>query len=221
MSSGSAEPALDVVAGAFHAATGYSVGVTYNRDIPAPDVIVASRDAIERKLRPAGRIADEGVVVGQMGIGVGIRSGVKVPEIGSVAALSQAVLGAETVLVTLNHSTGLYVEDMLQRLHLHDRIAGRILRLENGPAVMDCLAAGQGRDLAFLSMNEFRTYAGKGVTLVGPLPAPVQYLRDFIVAPASSARDPLIAEAFVRFCAEAGAAIFAAHGFTQAADVNA
>jgi molybdate transport system substrate-binding protein len=212
-SSGSGEPALDLVAAAFKEATGHAVRVAYNQDLALCDVIVASRDAIDRKFRPAGRVEAGGVSLGRLGLGMGARSGGYRPDISTVDAFTRVVLGASAVLITDNHTSGLYFESVLGRLGIHDEAADRLVRLANAPAVMDRLVAGAGRELLFLSVNEIRTYRDRGVALLGPLPPEVQYVREFIAVPASASRNKEAAWAFVRFCDGAGRAILAANGF--------
>jgi molybdate transport system substrate-binding protein len=213
MSSGSGEPGIDYVARAFEAASGCKVSVIYNSEVERPDVIVASEDAIARKFQPTGRLAGEGVAVGRVALGCGIRNSAPVPDISSVSALSAALLDADNVLLTHNHSSGLYMEALFERLGLTDRLTERIARYENGPRTIEALLAGKGRDLAFLSVNEFFVFSDQGVAVAGLLPEPIQRLREFVVAPAAMASNPAGAGAFVRFCAAEGRAILRNFGF--------
>lgn len=212
-SSGSAEPALDFVAAAFEAKTGHRVRIYYSEDPPSYDVLVASQDAIERKFRPAGKVANGGAVLGCVGFGVAIRAGAPKPDISDPDALKRSILNAEHILVTDNHTSGLYAEDMMRKMGVYGSVANRILRCRNGPVLMDRLLAGSGSEFAFLAINALRTYAGKGLVLVGPLPADLQNMRAFMAAVATSSVNRTAAEALVDFCGRDGKPILAAHGF--------
>jgi molybdate transport system substrate-binding protein len=212
-SSGSAEPALDHVAQAFRAATGQLVRVVYSAAIEDYDVLVASRDAVERKFRPSGKVLGDQVSLGRMSLGIAIRPGLPVPEIADVAALVRALEEADRIIITEQHTSGLYIETMLRDLGLLEALSAKIERRENGPRLMDRVLAGTGRELAFLSLNAIRTYVDRGLVLVGPLPEAVQLVREFVAIPAAGSAEPETARAFVAFCGGAGRPLLAAHGF--------
>lgn len=213
-SGGSGEPALDYVADAFHRATGHVARVAYNQDIDTCDVVVAARAALERTFRPNGKVEPGGVCLGRVGLGVAIRPGAVRPAIGSVLALSNAVLATDRLLITENHTSGLYVEAMLRNLGLHERMAPRIERACNAPRLMDRLLAGAGDEFAILSMNEIRTYADKGLILVGPLPDAVQYWVEFFAVPMTTSRHKAVAWQFAEFCGTHGRRLLTDHGFS-------
>lgn len=213
MSSGSAEPALDAVALAFRHATGHTVDVHYNCDIPEADVILASDDALKRRFFPAGRIARDAVCVGSVGLGLASRAGVDLPPIKSTADLEQALLAADGIFLTKNHTSGLYMETVFRRRGLFDQVAWKIQRLQNAPAVLGRVRAGIGKEVLFLSINEIRTWKDKGIAFVAPLPNEVQYLRPFSVVSSASSAARDVAQTFVRFCGEEAKPIFFHHGF--------
>lgn len=213
-SSGSAEPALDHVADAFYSVTGCSVYVAYSATIEDYDVLVASRDAMERKFRPAGKLTGDEVSLGTMSLGVAVRPGAPIPDLSGIEALRRSLHEADRIIITNNHTSGLYVESMLRDMGMWDELSARIERRENGPRLMDRVLAGEGVEFAFLSINAIRTYADRGLVLAGPLPDEVQLVREFVAAPAAGSRNAALAQAFVRFCAGDGKPILAAHGFS-------
>jgi molybdate transport system substrate-binding protein len=220
VSSGSGEPALDHIAADFEKATGYRVRITYDDKVThahgvAFDVVVASADAIEREFRPSGSVEEGGTILGSMGIGVTIRRGAPVPDIASLEALKQSLLETAALLVT-THTSGLYMESMIRKMGIHERIAGKIERFRNAPLLMDRLLEGTGSEFAFLSINQVRRYEEKGLVLAGPLPDEVQYFREFVAVPISASRNKEAAWAFVRYCGGPGRAVLAANGFSQA-----
>ena len=211
-SSLSGKPAIEDVALAFEDATGVSVRVRYNADPRECDVVIASSDAMERQHIPAGAVEPDGVVIGRMGVGVGIRPGAPVPDLSGIAQLTNEILEADAVLIT-ELSSGIYAESMLKTLGVHERVKMKLRRYPDGPALMDGLLGGSGREFAISSANELRAFAHRGVILVGGLPAEVQYVRDYFAVPSATSAHKELAWEFVRFCGGRGRAILAAAGF--------
>ena len=214
MSSGSAEPGLDHVAAAFYGESGHTVHVTYNAEIPVYDVVVASADAIERKYRAAGLVEDGGESIGRISVGVGARVGAPLPDISTVEAFTAAVRAASAIILTDNHTSGLYMDSLFERLGLADEVGDRIERAFNGPAVMERLLAGSGAEISFLSLNEFRTFANRGIAAGGPLPEEVGLTRSFGAVPSTSSLHKDEAWEFVHYCGGPGRTLMAGHGFT-------
>lgn len=212
-SSGSAEPALDFVTAAFEKETGFKVRAYYSEELPVYDLLVASQDAIERKFHPAGKVDIGGAILGSVGFGIAIRSGAPIPEIGDILSFEKSLLETEHLLITENHTSGLYAEEMLKKMGLHHKMTDRLIRCHNGPALMERLLLGTGRECAFLAINALRTYSNKGLTLVGPIPAEVQNMRTFMIAVATGSQKKGIANAFVNYCAHQAKPILAANGF--------
>lgn len=213
MSSGSAEPALDGVAEAFTSSSGHEVAITYNAVVEPFDVLVASREAMERRFGGTGVLDRDGVCIGRMGIGVATRTGAPTPDIADRDSLRTALLAADTILITDNHTSGRHMEAVMERLGVYRTVAARIERHQTGPAALERLIGGDGDELAFLSANEIRLYTHRGATLVGMVPDSVQKLREFVAVAAAESSKRDVARCFVQFCGGDGAHIFASHGF--------
>lgn len=216
-SSGSAEPALDLVASAFSAATDVAVKITYDDKIVTGtdnsfDVVLASRDALARDYIPMGKIQGAGISIGSIGLGVTIRAGVPAPDISDLAAFSRLLDSADAMILT-SHTTGFYVEARLKALGIFSKVADKLERFPNGPLLMRRLMQGGGLEFGVLSANQIRRYADKGLVLLGPVPEEMQYAREFAVAPMTASCHPALAQAFVRFCAEEGRPFLASCGF--------
>jgi molybdate transport system substrate-binding protein len=212
-SGGSGEPALDAVAQAFHEATGHSVAVIYNRDLPDCDVVVVAQSALDRIHRPAGRVEPGGIPLGRVGLGVAVRPGARRPRAATADDLARELASADRLLITRNHTSGLYVESLLRRLSIDQMV--RIEYAENAPALLDRLLAGDGDEFTILSINEIATYNARGVELVAPLPDEVQHWVEFFAVPTTGSRHKALAWEFARFCGGPGRAILARHGFSQ------
>lgn len=218
-SGGSGDPALEYVAAAFEKETGHVVKITYDNDLAEAedavfDVVVAATDALNRQFRPTGRVEPGGIPVGRIGLGVAIRAGAPVPQIGSMDLLIQELQQARAFMVT-THSSGLHLEAAFARLGLFDLIAPKLERFANGPLLMDRLLAGHGKEFAILGMNQIKRYEGRGLVLVGAAPEEVQHYIEFVAVPMAASSRKEIAWDFARFCGGPGKPLLAANGFNQ------
>jgi len=169
---------------------------------PGHDLVIAP-PAVLDTLAKAGAIAGPRVPVGKVGIGVAVRPGVPVPEIGDVAALKRELLAADSVVFN-RASTGLYFETLLGRLGLADAVNAKASRHPDGASVMKHLLASRvPREIGFGAITEIVLFKDQGLRLVGPLPAEVQnhtsYLASAGAAPPAEAARADAAAALLRF----------------------
>jgi len=188
---------------------------------PGHDLVIAP-PAVLDALAKAGAIAGPRVPVGKVGIGVAVRPGVPVPEIGDVAALKRELLAADSVVFN-RASTGLYFETLLGRLGLADAVNAKASRHPDGASVMKHLLASRvPREIGFGAITEIVLFKDQGLRLVGPLPAEVQnhtsYLASAGAAPPAEAARADAAAALLRFLGSPQARIiFAGVGIEAAA----
>ena len=163
-----AAPAL---AGRFQAPPGYDAVI-------APPAVL---DALAR----AGAVEGARVPVGKVGIGVAVRSGVTAPDIGSVEALKQSLLAADSVAFN-RASTGLYVETLIVRLGVADAVNAKATRPPDGAAVMKhLLGSSRPGEFGLGAITEIVLFKDQGLKLVGPLPAAVQNYTSYLASVAA------------------------------------
>jgi molybdate transport system substrate-binding protein len=181
LSGGAIEPGLRAAASAFEKQTRDTVKITFNttpqirKRIDAGekfDVVIAPPAAMDAFAK-AGKISEERVGVGRVGMGVAVRPGAPVPDISSAEALRRSVLEAET-LVFNRASSGLYFEGLLKKLGVYEQIEGKTTRYADAGSVMEHLLKGKGREIGFGPVTEILMYKEKGLRFVGPLPAEAQ-----------------------------------------------
>jgi molybdate transport system substrate-binding protein len=203
LSGGAVEPGLVVAADAFRKGTGNEVKISFatapeiRRRVGAgetTDVVIAP-PAVLDEVGKAGKLDSEArVEVGRVGIGVAVRDGVPKPDISTTETFKRAVLDADS-LVYNRASTGLFVEGLLQRLGLAEQVQSKTTRYA-GSEMFEHVIRGKGKELAFSPVTEILLYRGKGLQLVGPLPAEIQNFTTYAAEPASRSEAAL---AFVRF----------------------
>jgi molybdate transport system substrate-binding protein len=203
LSGAAVEPALISAAAIFGKRTGNSVKITFattpeiRRRVGAgetPDVLIAPPAALD-ELAKSGIVDGTGrVSLGRVGIGVVIRDGAPKPEVSTTCALERAVLDADSVIYN-RASSGLYVEGLLQRLGLAEQIQAKTKRYV-GTDMIEPLINGKGKEIGFMPLVQILNFRGRGLQLVGPLPADIQNYTTYAAAPAPKSEGGLT---FVRF----------------------
>ena len=106
-------------------------------------------------------------------------------------------------------SSGLYVELLLQRLGLAEQIQSKTKRY-SGTDMIEPLIKGKGKEIGFLPVAQILNCRGRGLQLVGPLPAEIQ---NYTAYEAASAPKSHGGQSFVHFLGTAEAkGIFASAG---------
>lgn len=203
MSGAAVEAGLVVAAEAFRKQTRNTVKITYattpeiRQRMGAgelPDVVIAPPTLLD-ELTKSGKVDGAArVSVGRVGVGVAVRKGAPKPDISTTDALKRAVLDADSVIYN-RASSGLYVEALLKRLGLADQIQAKTKRY-GGTDMVEPLVNGKGKEIGFMPVAEILHFRDRGLQLVGPLPADIQYYTSYAAVPASKSN---VALDFVRF----------------------
>ena len=203
LSGAAVEPGLVTAADLFRERAGHSVKITFattpeiRRLIGAgatPDVVIAPHGALDELVKSGTVDGAARVSLGRVGVGVVIRDGAPKPDISTTDALKRAVLDADAVIYN-RASSGLYVEGLLQRLGLAEHIQSKTKRY-SGTDMVEPLANGKGKEIGFMPVAQILNCRGRGLRLVGPLPADVQSYTRYAAEPAPKSEGGL---AFVRF----------------------
>jgi molybdate transport system substrate-binding protein len=183
----------------------------------AADVIVAPAPAM-RNFAADGRVAAGTVAdIGSVEAGVAVRDGAAAPDLSDEDSLRAALLAADRIVYN-RASSGQYIADMIEKLGIADAVADKTVRVANGKAAMEFLAADTGeRTIGFGQVTEIRLQEKLGVRLVGPLPAAVGKTTAYAVGAAATAADAGHAAGLAAFMASPeGQRIFAETGVTPA-----
>lgn len=134
----------------------------------------------------------EAVPLGGVAVGVAVGDSAADPGITDEASFRAAVQAAET-LVFNRASTGLYMDQLFARLGMTEAIATKSVRFADGDAVLRRIAGGQGREIGFAASTEILLFRGRGVRLIGPLPAGLGNSTQYSAAALTPRGDPLLA----------------------------
>ncbi len=209
LSAGAVEPGLHAFAQQVKRDLGHDVKIQFNT---APqiakrlaagevyDILISPPAVIEQAAKDGKVAADTRVPVGRVGAGIIVRSGAPSPNVATVDALKQALLGANSVVYN-TASTGIYLDKLFDRLGILEQLKPKTTRHANGAAVMEHVIKGKGNEIGFGAITEIRLYETKGLKLVGPLPADVQNYTSYDAALMTSAPSAEAARAVLRLLA--------------------
>jgi molybdate transport system substrate-binding protein len=159
------------------------------------DVLLLARAALDEMIREGRVVESSRVDLAQSRIGMAVRRGARKPDISTVAALTRALLQAESVAYS-SQVSGIYlVNELFPRLGIGDQMAKKSKRVEVG-RVGEVVARGEA-EIGFQQISELLEISG--TDYVGPLPAEVQLVTVFSAGVAAGSTHPDAAHAFIEF----------------------
>jgi molybdate transport system substrate-binding protein len=164
------------------------------------DVAVLTPEAIGDLDKDGKIVAGSGVNLARTGVGVVVKDGTPLPDIGTVEAFKKTLLAAKSVAYIdpeAGGSSGIYVGKLLERLGIADAINAKAV-LVHGGAVATHIVDGEA-EIGVHQISEILPV--KGAVLVGPLPAEIQNFTVYTAGISATAKDPATALAFVKFLA--------------------
>ena len=173
-----------------------SIPSRLQRHEPADVVIVAAEtldDLIARGLVMKGSRVD----LGRSSIGMAVRKGAAKPDISSVAALTRALVNAQSVALSSSVSGDYFAKELFPRLGIAEQMAPKTRRIV-GERVGAVVARGDA-EVGFQQISELRPI--DGIEIVGPLPADVQRVTVFAAGVAAQSTHPDVARAYIRYLA--------------------
>lgn len=173
------------------------------------DLVVLAADAIDRLIAAGRVVAASKVDLARSGVAVAVRSGAALPDIGSEAALREAVLAAATVGVSTGPS-GVALLQLFQRWG----IAPRTVQAPPGVPVGALVARGEVA-LGLQQLSELMHV--DGITVVGALPPAVQIDTVFSAGRGSGCSQAAAADKLLAFlCSPQTADAKRRHGMSPA-----
>jgi molybdate transport system substrate-binding protein len=205
LTAGAFKPVVTTLAPDFEARTGHTLVVVNDTagalmrriaDGEAFDLVVATPAVLET-LTQAGKVAARSATpLARVAIGVAVRQGAPVPDIGSVAAFRQALLAARAVAYVdpaSGGSSGVYLAGLFEQMGIAAQIGAKAVLVPGG-LVAQRVVSGEA-DLALHQVSEI--LAVPGARLVGTIPAEIQNYTVYAGGVAAATRDEPAARAFL------------------------
>jgi molybdate transport system substrate-binding protein len=164
------------------------------------DVAVLTPEAIDGLIKDGKVVAGSRADLAKTGVGVVVKAGAPLPDIGSVDAFKRTLMAAKSVAYidpAAGGSSGIYVGKLLERLGIAKEVNAKA-KLIHGGAVADHIAEGEA-EIGIHQISEILPVPG--VVLVGPLPANIQNFTVYAAGVATAAKDGVAASALVKFLA--------------------
>lgn len=172
----------------------------------AADLVILDDAAADDLARKGFVQAPTKVVFARSQIGMVVRAGAPVPDIGSVDAFRQVLLAAKSIGVSDSTSGTYLVTTLFGKLGVADAAAAKSRKVRGPPSgepVAAVVARGE-LEIGFQQVSELMHVPG--VTLVGAIPAELQPRFAYAGALTTNAKEPDAARALIRFIASPAAA---------------
>ena len=182
LSAGAVQPGVAKVIDAFQRATAQNIRITFATapmilkrigDPNPPDVVIAPPPVLKEWAKASKATPRDQVIVGRIGVGVMVRNGAPVPDIGAVAGLKQSLLNSESIVYN-QASTGIYLEKLFDRLGIERQLEKKTTRYPDAAAVLNHVSKGKGNEIGFGATTVIIEHERKGLKFVGPLPPEIQ-----------------------------------------------
>lgn len=162
------------------------------------DVAVLTPEAIDGLIKDGKVVAGSRADLAKTGIGVVVKAGTPLPDIGSVDAFKKTLLAAKSVAYIdpkAGGSSGIYVGKLLERLGIADAVNAKAVLVPGGE-VASHVVDGEA-EIGIHQISEI--LAVKGAVLVGPLPAEIQNFTVYSAGVGAAAADGAAASDLVKF----------------------
>lgn len=178
------------------------------------DVVIGASSQIQ-KLASEGKVISDSIIdLGAMGVGVAVRKGATKPDIHNVKAFKATLLAAHSIMFAnpaKGGQSGIHIAKILADLGIAEQLAPKVQLRDRSPDGLKEVAAGK-IDIGLGQLSEI--LANKGVTLVGPLPPPLQDQLVFSAAVDSGSKEAALARELIHaLVAPSAKRLFKSAGF--------
>jgi molybdate transport system substrate-binding protein len=136
------------------------------------DVVIAPAPVVDQLIKRDLVLASGRTDVAKSGIGIAMRSGVPKVKVHSGDALKNALLAAQSIVLSSGVS-GVYLTGLFGRWGIAEQIRSKIITLPGAPPVIGALVRGEA-EIGFLQVSELLPV--NGIEFLGPLPADIQQM---------------------------------------------
>jgi molybdate transport system substrate-binding protein len=177
----------------------YSTTVAHKQKIESGEpfeVTILTSEAIDALIKESKITARSRSDIGSIGIGVGVRSGAKKPDIQTVDTLRQTLLNAKAVTYAQDGASRQHIEKMFDELGIADKMKPKLVLVNGSDASMTAVESGRAEMVVTL-ISEILPV--KGIDYVGPLPEKFQNYVHFAAGVSAAAKNADAADRLIKF----------------------
>jgi molybdate transport system substrate-binding protein len=163
----------------------------------AADVVIVAETVLEQLIRDGLVLEGSKVPLARSAIGMAVRAGAPVPDIGTVDAFRRTLLQAKSIAYSASVSGEYLSTELFQSLGVADQVLPKSRRIER-ERVGAVVARGEA-EIGFQQKSELLPVPG--IQYVGPLPPEIQRMTVFSAGIAAGAKNAEAARALIRFLA--------------------
>ena len=176
------------------------------------DLVVAPPAALGPRTASGKVIGESLKPLARVGIGVAVKKGTPLPDIGDVEAFKRALLAARAIAYidpAAGGTSGIYLAQLFDKMGIGAQLKPKTVLVAGG-LVADRVVSGEA-EIGLQQASEL--LAVPGATLVGPIPAAIQSYTIYMGGVSAAAHDPAAAGALLSaFSGDAAAAVLKAKG---------
>src|SRR5215213_4180742 len=168
------------------------------------DAAVITPGALNDLAKKGKVVSNSRTTVARVGVGIVVKEGAPLPDIGTVDAFKRALLAAKSVAYidpASGGSSGIYLSGLFDKLGIAADIKPKA-KLKQGGYVAELIANGEA-ELGLHQISEILPV--NGVKLVGPLPAEIQNYTTYAAGVGTEAKQPEAAHAMLKLLTGAAA----------------
>ncbi len=117
-------------------------------------------------------------LLGKGGVGIMLRQDAAEPLMNSPQSFKESILKADKLIYN-KASTGLYIDQLFQKLGMVDQLEKKTERFVNGDDSIQRVIRGSGNEIGFGAIAEIKLNLSKGVKYAGPLPDAYQNYTEY------------------------------------------
>jgi molybdate transport system substrate-binding protein len=160
------------------------------------DVAILTSEAIDALIKEGKISARSRADIGSSGIGVGVKSGAKKPDIKTPDAMKQTLLNAKSVTYAEDGASKPHIEKMFNELGITDKMKPKLVLVQGADASIAAVETGKAEMIITLSSEIMPV---KDLDLVGPLPDKFQNYVHFAAGVSAAAKNADTANSLIKF----------------------
>ena len=186
--------------GASQGAGPQTIAAQLERGVHA-DVVILSREGLGDLIAASKIVAGTDIDLAQVPLGVAIRAGWPKPDVGTVAAFKQLLLGTKVIAMPASTSGIWMTTELFPRLGIADKVKTTLA--PRGSDATRMVAAGEA-DLAVMPVSEI--LVASGVAFAGAIAPEIQFVQTFSAAVVAGSAAIENSRRLIAFLAAPGAA---------------